>query len=169
MTAARRLDTAHRQLERTRTGLDDLKNPTPSPQRRADATLAAIGDAQLTMIALYRAAKAAERVAGLVTVPFPAVLRERMSSLEELRNAFEHADDRALGYIARGAMDEEKAWNSIIATARGVIEARRIRYRTWSLGIDKPATDIFIALRRFLRKAWLELCHDDHQRRHPDP
>ena len=81
-----------------------------------------------------------------------------MKGLAELRNAFEHADERAMGYIARGVQDQEKAWNSIVAGGRAVIADRKVRYRRWSLSLDKPATDIFIALRRFLRAAWLELC-----------
>jgi hypothetical protein len=50
LTAARRLDTAHRQIERVREGLDHLKEPRANPMRRADATLAVLGDAQLAMI-----------------------------------------------------------------------------------------------------------------------
>jgi hypothetical protein len=157
LMAARRLDSAHRQLERTRAGLDDLKNPKGSPQQRAAATLAVIGDAQLTMVALYRAASASQRVAGAVTVPFPSLVTRKMRTLEELRHAFEHVDDRALGFVSRGVRNERAAWNSIVSGGRAVISARRVRYRRWSLGLDQPATDLCVALRRFLRNAWLEL------------
>lgn len=166
LTAARRLDTAHRQIERVREGFGQLKEIKPNPMRRMEETLAVLGDAQLAMIALYRAASAAERITPYVTVPFPALVKQRMEGLKQLRDAFEHADDRALGYVSRREKDPEKAWKSMVVFGKALIGTREIRYRKWSLGIDKPATGIFLSLRRFIRKAWLELCHADFESRH---
>jgi hypothetical protein len=93
-----------------------------------------------------------------VTVPFPVLVKNRMAGLKELRDAYEHADDRALGLISRKVQDPDKAWKSIAIFGKALIEKRQIRYRRWSLGIDRPATDIAISIRRFLRNAWIELC-----------
>lgn len=165
MAAARRLDTAHRQLERVREGIDKLETqPRRVRLREMEDVFTILGDAQLAVIALYRAAVTAQTIESLapqLRARFPAVVRRRINALEQLRNAYEHVEDRAQGFVARGQMDKEKAWKAMSVLGEELRGSRKIRYRRWSIGVDKPATEMCVALRSYIRAAWLELCRAD--------
>jgi hypothetical protein len=170
--AARRLDTAHRQFERVRLELDAPPPPDrpQGPPPEAERVFEILGDAQLAVIALHRAAAMAERLESCLGVTlgvrFPRSVARRMPGIRELRHAQEHVDDRALGLIAKGSPDLRKAHRAFSILGDDLVRTRRIRYRRWSLDVDGPTTSLFQALRGYLLSAWVELCDKDRQRRH---
>ena len=79
INAARRLDLGHRQIERVRAGIDSFTGSHGSnAMRRNEELLVVLGDAQLAMICLYRAASMAEQISRGVSVNFPSSVRRHM-------------------------------------------------------------------------------------------
>src|SRR3954454_3223888 len=174
---ARRLDTAHRQLERVREGLDAATEARARRRRNLewiDESLAVLGDAELSMIALYRALKMASELEGTLGPSlkrtFPTRLSERRVSIKELRDAYEHIEHRAIGKISlKGPPGDWRAHGAFSRAGEELQRTRRIRYRKWSIGIYSPATALCIDLRDWLRGTWMEMCGEEWTRRQPVP
>jgi hypothetical protein len=168
ISCARRLDTAHRQLERVREGLDLIAEARARGRSKADwidDRIAILGDVELAMVALFRALDQGARLENSLDVklrhPFPKRLSDRLGAIKELRNAYEHIDHRALGKLSRQAPTGNRRAHAAFSHAGEELEVTRtIRYRRWSLGIDAPATGLCVALRRWLRLTWLEICRE---------
>jgi hypothetical protein len=101
LAAARRLDAAARllaQLEELRTQLNrtDLAGPA---WRRALFEL--VGTVELAVVALGRVVDMASKAAELIgtEVPLPPSVAAKKRTVTEIRNAYEHIEDRALGRV----------------------------------------------------------------------
>jgi hypothetical protein len=107
LSAARRLDTGHLQVERVRDGIDSLLSLS-SPAGR-EQLYEVLGDAEIALIALNRAITMAAKLNGLYRLPvsYPKIVSEKRSLLDNLRDAYEHVDDRALDRIHGKAAGEE--------------------------------------------------------------
>jgi hypothetical protein len=156
VSAARRLDAAHQQFERVRAALD-------SGHVELDSRFLVLGDVELGVIALSRAAsmtlEVQDRLGLRQTNSISASLRRRIAGVGELRHAYEHIDARARGQVDRvRTMDLKKAHQAFSLLGDDLFVKRQIRYRRWSLGIDEPATRIMCELRRHLHDGFLEAC-----------
>jgi hypothetical protein len=100
LAAARRLDTAHRRFQRVRQRLDDFDRMAPGPHAR-QAVFEIVGNIEITVVALSRAIDMATKLGGLapISTSVPANVVARMATLTELRNAYEHIEDRAQGQV----------------------------------------------------------------------
>jgi len=100
LAAARRLDLAHRQFQRIRRDLDELGNLPPGPQTRR-AVFDIVGEIEMAVVALSRAVDMATKLPNLTTVPtpVPASMTAAVKTLTQLRNAYEHIEDRAQGQV----------------------------------------------------------------------
>ena len=155
LSAARRLDSAHRQFERLRAALDARDPGRPNVEEALDL----MADAELAAISMYRAFQMARDLAKTLgvqlNVRFPKRVASRMTTVEQMRHAFEHIGDRAIGRVKGG----DPRWAQSVFRAGGpLLDARRLRYGQWSLSVDEPATMLMRDVRRYLRYAWRELC-----------
>jgi hypothetical protein len=160
-SAARRLDTGHRQVERVREAIEVLP-PTESPAGR-QAVQEVIGDAESAIWALDKALDIAVGIPGRFRVAgaLPKIIGEKRPLIQALRDHYSHIDERALGKV------KEKA----DPTAEDAFEYAAIFTRheftdgTDSLGIDEEATDLCIATRDYLVGAWTRLTGEAHNKR----
>ncbi len=173
VSAARRLDTAHRLFEHVRQGLDSYQGS----QENIEELFAVLGSVELAMVALHRAVDMAYRAGNQLgaTTTWPAKVEGKREAIAQLRNGYEHIDDRALGKIGSG----KKAYNkkqahTLFANVYGqgdlgasLIRDRELTYRGWSLGIDAEATELFKAVRKYLRDAGVEIIDRHTQSRQP--
>jgi hypothetical protein len=166
ISASRRLDTAHHMFERVREGIDS------GTARNMGGLFAILGDVELAMIALYRAVDMAYRAGTKLNVKtrWPQNVKRKQKAIEELRDAYEHIDERALGKISKRRVDKKQAhtifdnvYRKGKSLGEGLIKDRKLTYRQWSLGIDDEATDLFKSLRDYLRDAGVEVI-DRHPR-----
>jgi hypothetical protein len=100
LAAARRLDTAHRWFQRVRQQLDDFDPAAPGPHAR-QAVFEIVGDIELTVVALSRAIDMAIKLSELapISTSVPTSVVSAVVTLTELRNAYEHIEDRAQGRV----------------------------------------------------------------------
>jgi hypothetical protein len=162
--AARRLDSAHLQIERVREALDRLAADDPplgSPAGRAVAHQA-IGDAEMAIWALDTALRIAVKLTdryGLNTA-VPQLIAAAQPRVKSLRDHYSHINERALGLVfGEPDLRAERAWGHT-----SVVDARQYTDGEWSLGIDADATQLCIAVRDYLVAAWLEI-----DQLHPKP
>lgn len=170
LSLARRLDTAHRQLERLREAVDQanklLQGATGSSPGSREAAFAAIGEAELFVVGLYRAL----RMAGDIPAHFgtqaesPGQLTSQLPHVKETRDAFEHIDERAFELRRRS---HDPAALTVFEFHGFLFQERTLRYHQSALQIDEEATDLIIATRDFVVRAWIELC--DRRQVEPDP
>lgn len=164
LSIARRLDTAHRQLERLRTATDYasrlLRGATGTDPASREAAFAASGEAELFVIGLYRALRMAADLKELFTLTAqrPPDLGQRIRDVKELRDAFEHIDDRA---FQRRRRKHDAAALTVFEFQPFLFRQRKLRYHQSSLGIDAEATELMIATRDYVVQAWIELCSRD--------
>lgn len=149
LAAARRLDASHRTLETVRDGLRQLDEEGLSGIRRRDLIYEIVGAVELTVVSMYRAilmASLLERHFAIAT-PFPTSVAEKLPKLKDLRDAYEHIEERALGLV-RGKPHPDAL--SIFEFER-LFRTGVVAYAGHTLDLDGEATEIFVAVREYLK------------------
>jgi hypothetical protein len=152
-SGARRLDSGHRQLERVRHGIDTA--PPEGSVGGRERMHEVIGDAELAVIALDKAIDIVVCLSGRYQVPgsVPPVVQAKRQLVADLRNHYAHIDERALGRVhGHPTPKSEDAWEFV-----SLLADRTLTDGNGSLGIDQDATDLCIAARDYLVKAWADL------------
>jgi hypothetical protein len=164
VSAARRLDSAHRQIERVREGIDKLP-PMGSPAGRW-AMHAVIGDAEMAIWALDKALDLAVQIQGRYRIPgtFPKIITEKRPLVEALRDHWSHIDERAVGKVNKKEdPTAENAWEY-----PQIFNARAFTDGTDSLGIDAESTALCVATRDYLVGAWQCVVQQTHKERYAE-
>ena len=162
VSAAMRVDAAHRLIEHARDRLDHY-----SPSSDWSEPLDLTSDVQLAVVALHRSLQMARPSSGssLPTgwpkrVAWPRRLERKRVAIRQLRNAHEHIEDRAAGKLGpSGKVNIQEAHSFFTASRYGkeLLEHRRIRYRQWKLSVDDEVTRLLMELREHLWNVWLQL------------
>jgi hypothetical protein len=160
-SAVRRLDTGHRQVERIREAIEELP-PLGSPAGR-QAAHEVLGDAELAIWALDKALDIAVAVQGRYRIegPFPRIIGERRPLVAALRDHYSHIDERALGMI----QEEVDPTAEEAFEFAAIIGRREFSNGRETLGIDQEATDLCIATRDYLVRAWGQVTAEVHRKR----
>lgn len=156
-SAARRLDSAHRQIERVREGIAAM--PPDGSIAAREAMHEIIGDAELAVIALDKALDIIVDLPGRyrLTRPMPLVTKKRQL-IADLRDHYAHIDERALGRVREKADPKaEDAWEF-----GALLVDRQLTDGHDSLGIDGEATDLCIEARGHLVATWTQLVAQGH-------
>lgn len=153
-SAARRLDTGHKQIERVRESLNSMP-PLGSPAGRQHLH-EILGDAEMAIWAIDKALEITLSLAGRyeIEVTVPATLREKQPLVGRLRDHYSHIDERALGRI-KGKPDATA--NEALDIAALVLHPAFMDGRDDSLDIDTETTNLCIEMRDYLVKAWTTL------------
>lgn len=158
-SGARRLDSAHLQIERVRSGIEGIA-PEGSIAFGEDVHRI-IGDAELAVTALDKGLDVAVSLHGRFQIArtMPPVVTQKRPLIGRLRDHYEHIDERALGLIwGKPDPAAEDAWNfEKIFTERAFTDGQD------SLGIDAEATELCIAARGYLLGGWTELVAREHE------
>lgn len=149
LAAARRLDVAHRQFQRVQRELGDFDPAAPGPIARR-AVFEIVGQVESAVVALSRAVDMSKNLVSLVpiSVSMPESVVDKLKTLTELRNAYEHIEDRAQGQVW-GKPDPQALtifdWSSLF-------ESGTITYGGYSLVLDE-VKDLILETRAFLISA----------------
>lgn len=148
LAAARRLDRAQSLFTQAASALD--LEPTHWPATRR-ALFEMIGIVELAVVSLSRAMDMCIRMRKLmgVATPVPDAVSTRMTAVTEIRNAYEHIEDRALGRV-RNVPNEDAA---TIFEHTSLITDNVVTYGKYTLNLDSDVTEITDALRAFLLQA----------------
>lgn len=153
LSAARRLDIAHRQLERLRDAADRassmLQGASGTSPGSREALFEALGEAELFMVGFHRAIRMAVDIDAnfQVSTPAPQTLTEALRDVKEIRDAFEHIDERALKQRRK---KPDAAALTVFEFQGSLFKERTLRYHQSALGIDEQATDLIIATRDYV-------------------
>jgi hypothetical protein len=152
LAAARRLDVAHRGFHRILDNLETFNRGAPGPQTRL-ALFEIVGEVEITIVALSRAVDMAVTLDQLAPIktPSPARVIAMRETLTELRNAYEHIEDRAQGQV-RSKPDPQALtifdWSTLF-------QERAITYAGHRLALeDLPL--VLLDTRTFLKEAGAE-------------
>lgn len=156
---ARRLDFAHIQFERVRSGIDALQVQLDYELETAMEVLA---DAEAAVTALHTAIKMSrsleEEFGG---TPFlETVSTAQCQAIRQLRNSYEHVDARAMGQIDPSKSVDLTTAHSLFFSAdfgRQLVEGRRLSYGEWTFEIDGEASAVCVSLRSYVMGAWQAL------------
>ena len=145
LSAARRLDTAHDQLASLHTILSD---PPTGFFRMRQAAFQALGLAETCVVSLSRALDMTCRYSQEFSsaIPLPKEVNSVREDVRQLRNAFEHIEDRALGRV-HGKPDADAL--SIFNQSKLFSEAI-VSYAGHSLELREQAARIISVLRDHL-------------------
>jgi hypothetical protein len=143
--AARRLDTAHSLCADVLAALTEKNEPFIKARQRL---FGALGLAELMCVALGQAIDMLRSVPSQfsVDVSLPASVSTLLPALREMRDAFEHIEDRALGNV-RG---EPHADALSIFDQRDLISRGVLRYAAHSLDLQGQVLPMLVELRRLV-------------------
>jgi hypothetical protein len=98
LAASRRLDTAHSLYTQVEAALGSFSGPFPHQREEA---FAALGLSELLCVALGRAVDMLQKIPTQFSanLQLPATITGKALALRDIRNAFEHIEDRALGNV----------------------------------------------------------------------
>lgn len=151
--AARRLDSAHRAFRRIAALRDELEeflqqNAWGPKIRAVTATL--IGEVETAVIALWRAVDMVNAVPQNLKTerePPSSVIAAR-TGLKEIRDAYEHIDERAFGRKRQKVDPHART----IFDYRELLEENRITYGPYSLELEREVPDLLLAAREYLKR-----------------
>ena len=149
LAAARRLDTSYRGFVRVRHALKTLEETMPGPHARR-AVFEIVGDIEVAVVALGRVVDMAAEVGRVTEAPLtiPSPLVEIRRALIEIRNAYEHIDERARGRVReRPHPDALSIFDWTMLFQEGVI-----RYGAHYLSLDQ-CFELLSEARAFLKQA----------------
>lgn len=152
-SAARRLDSGHRQIERVREGIATA--PPEGSIASREVVYEIIGDAELAVIALDKALDIIVGIPGRYRLmrSMPTLVTQKRQMIANLRNHYAHIDERALGKVyGKPNPKAEDAWEF-----DSLLVNRQLTDGHDSLGIDGDATDLCVAARGYLVAAWTQL------------
>jgi hypothetical protein len=155
LSAARRLDTGHLQVERVRDGIDSLLSLS-SPAGR-EQLYEVLGDAEIALIALNRAITMAAKLNGLYRLPvsYPKIVSEKRSLLDNLRDAYEHVTIAHWIASTGRRRGKRRCWGS--GRSASLLRSAGSPMATTHLGLHEEMTRLVIATRDYLVKSWAEL------------
>jgi hypothetical protein len=154
LAAARRLDACYRMISIVRVKLGELEDTQDAiPQRNLVYEI--IGLVEMAVIAMNRALNMASQIGAHLTlcVPLPTLIAEKLPALKEIRNAYEHIEDRARGLV-RGKPHPDAL--SIFNFER-LFREQVVVYSSNELNLQGEATDLLVSARRYLKVAANEL------------
>ena len=157
LAAARRLDRAHTLFERVGELRRELQlNPPKAAPAVRRAIFDLLGTTELALVALNRAmdmsVKANADIGTMVTVP--ADITTWRTCVTEVRDAYEHIDERAVGEIRKNLGQSQIAL-SIFDHARVVTDGV-IAYGGYQLDLENVVPDLITATRQYLKDAAAE-------------
>lgn len=161
-TAARRLDSARRQFDRARARLASLTPLLIAHPNTTPEAAAVQGDLEMAVTALYRAIVLAEQFRDMVqsTLALPTALEEKKEAIKDLRDAFEHPEERARGRVretnAKGRLqtihNPDRAWQ--IFDFGAMLSRHVLAYGGLTLTLGLALDALLDALDQFIVDLW---------------
>lgn len=149
LAAARRLDAANvllADVEQRRRDLNQEDLTGPIIRRRLFGLIAAV---ELAVVAVGRVCDMIDKAGTLIgsTVPVPATVVAKRAAMNEIRNAYEHIEDRALGTVfGKPHSDALTIFNH-----SDLFEHDRISYGSSSLDLKIEMPTLISEARQFLK------------------
>jgi len=155
LAASRRLDAAHRMVTLVRQGLIyDFPERTTGMELR-DKIYETIAAVEMAVVAINRVLQMTEQLRTRlgVQVSLPLNVVQKLPEIKQIRNAYEHIEDRAFGMVYNRPDPEALTVFNFDTLFRN----RAVTYGQCSLNIDQECTDLIISAREYIKLAAIEL------------
>lgn len=143
VSASRRLDTAHTLYTQVNVTLGNFSGPYPHQREQA---FAALGLSEVLCVSLSRAVDMLQKIPAQfsINLPLPATFTAQALALRDIRDAFEHIEERALGNVWRKPdADALSIVDQTDLLTRGVLT-----YASHSLDLRSEALPMLLDARR---------------------
>lgn len=149
LSAAKRLDTAHRLFRTVRDEHKRLETLDSVGYEFRRTVYETVGMVEIAVIALRRVIVLAQRIKTHLnlTTPLPLVIVRKTPAITAPRDSFEHIDERALGLINGQTHPDALSVFEFGSFLNGGV----LYHGPFGLDIERDVTDVFLALRQFLR------------------
>ena len=151
LSAARRPDAAALRFDQVAALRDEIRRPDLDAQAVRRALFELVGAVEVSMVALGRVMDMASNAATLIrtTAALPPLAIAKKDAVHEIRNAYEHIEDRALGQVwNRPNPDALTIFNHLRLVQDNVIE-----YASHTIDLVTEVPALLDELRNFLKDA----------------
>jgi len=158
LSTARRLDACHEMFLLLHSKLKKLETVEYGVHQR-NLTVEIIGLVEVAIVAMSRSLQMSLKLHDhfSITTCFPESVKNKLAALKQMRNAYEHIEDRSLGLVngkpnidALSIFDFEHLFKKGVAT-----------YGNYKLDIHDEAIKLLIDTRQYLKEATSELIFQD--------
>ena len=143
---ARRLDIAHALWASSVQEREQAKEVGGISGR--SKAISALGSAEIAFVALHRAMKMLHSLVTDYDLPVPGSVQKLWKTVEEMRHAFEHIDDRAKGKTGQSGKSDPGAVT--IFHQPDFLESSIIHYKEYSLDFDKEFLSVLLECRELI-------------------
>ena len=143
VSASRRLDTAHTLYTQVNVTLGSFSGSYPHQREQA---FAALGISEVLCVSLSRAVDMLQKIPAQfsINLPLPATITAKALALRDIRNAFEHIEERALGNVwGKPDADALSIFDQTDLLTRGVLT-----YASHSLDLRSEVLPMLLDARR---------------------
>lgn len=155
LSVARRLDASHEAFSLLHSKLKELETVEYGIRQR-NLIFEIMDLVAMAIVAMNRGLQMALQLHSeySITTCFPDSVRNKLPALREMRNAYEHIDDRALGLVKKGKshIDALSIFNCERLFKEGIAT-----YGQYELDIYNEAIQLLIDTRQYLKEATSEL------------
>jgi|GEM_PF-2522888 len=154
-SAARRMDAANLLFIEVQRRREELANPDIAGPMIRRSSYELIGAVEMAIIALARSVDMVVNANTLIgcQIPVPTIIEDSREALRQIRNAYEHIEDRALGNN-NGRADSNAL---TIFDHMTLLTESRISYGEFELDLNVQLSSIFREVRDFLKAAAKEV------------
>jgi hypothetical protein len=143
LAASRRFDTAHSLYTQVEAALGSISGPYPHQREQA---FAALGLSEVLCVSLSRAVDILQKIPAQfsINLPLPATIAGKALALRDIRNAFEHIEERALGNVwGKPDADALSIFDQTDLLTRAVLT-----YASYSLALRSEVLPMLVDARR---------------------
>lgn len=143
---AQRLDTAHSLWTSTIQEREQAKSAGGIPRRLG--YFSSLGKAELAVIALHRAMRMLHSLVQEYDIEVPGNVQRLWKTVEEMRHAFEHIDDRARGRSGQSGKRDPGAHSVFFQP--DFLESSIVHYKEYSLHFDEEVLSALLECRELV-------------------
>ena len=156
LSVARRLDASHEGFSLLHSKLKELETVEYGIRQR-NLIFEIVGLVEIAIVAMNRAFQMADRLGNHfpLSTPFPTSVKDKLVAIKNMRDAYEHIDNRAFGLAGQKSKPHPDALS--VFNFERLFQEGIATYGSYELDIYNEAIQLLIDTRQYLKDATSEL------------
>ncbi len=156
LSVARRLDASHEGFSLLHSKLKELETVEYGIRQR-NLIFEIVGLVEIAIVAMNRAFQMADRLGNhfSLSTPFPTSVKDKLVAIKNMRDAYEHIDNRAFGLVGQKPKPHPDALS--VFNFERLFQEGIATYGSYELDIYNEAIQLLIDTRQYLKDATSEL------------
>ena len=156
LSVARRLDASHEGFSLLHSKLKELETVEYGIRER-NLNFEIVGLVEIAIVAMNRAFQMAEQLGNRfsLSTPFPTSVKDKLAAIKNMRDAYEHIDNRAFGLAGQKSQPHPDALS--VFNFERLFQEGIATYGSYELDIYNEAIQLLIDTRQYLKDATSEL------------